>query len=274
MLTLLLLCDLADAKPKKNKTPPPPPVGWHKEEGWKGECYYPPDFGKLGEGERKMARQQALEAMMQQWKGEKDDGVTVEPAVVEEVEIVLLGRPTHIEAISAANRDQCVGVMKGTGSLQAWQGWLGGLPAKLTAGECLQPLSYTLFDYLDLGKGWQRPVPLCKGDKAHIFATVKDKYRISDDGPWINVEGDPSIKAVSADYPCNIEGCFAGMLVGKFTTDAGVETIFPIGADKVFEAPEHGTISWSINDTTWYDNKYFKSATIEDRTAVTIEPAK
>lgn len=274
MLTLLLLVDLADAKPKKPKTPPPPPVGWYKEEGWKGDCYFPPDFDKMPEGDRKMARQQALEAMMTQWKGTREDGVLVEDAIVEEVEIVLLGRPANIEAVSRTNRDQCVAYMKGEAQLPAWTGWLGSLPKKLTAGECMQPLSYTLFDYLDLGTSWQRPVQLCKGDRAHIFATVKDRYRISDDGPWINVEGDKSQKATASEYPCNIEGCYVGMLVGKFTTDQGVETVFPIGAETTFEAPAHGTITWSINDTVWYDNKWFKSATIEDRTAVTIEPAK
>lgn len=272
MLTLLLLVDLAEAKkPKKGAAPPPPPVGWVKEEGWKGECYYPPDFEKLPEGDRKMARQQALEAMKQQWLGQKDDGISFDAGMIDEVETVLLGRPAQIEGIARSNKEQCVSVMKGGGT-DGWNGWLGSLPAKLTAGECMQPLTYQLFDYLDLGKSWQRPITLCKGDKAHIVATTKDRYRVSDDGPWINVEGDTANRATSSDYPCNLEGCFVGTLVGKFTTDSGVETIFPIGAETTFSAPENGTLTWSVNDITWYDNKWFKSATIEDRTGITIEP--
>src|SRR5436853_393130 len=81
-------------------------------------------------------------------------------------------------------------------------------------GECNTPLTYTMFDYLDIGKSWQRAIPLCKGNKAHIVATAKDRYRISDTGAWINVEGDTAQRATQADFPCNIEGCFVGMLVG------------------------------------------------------------
>ena len=162
--------------------------------------------------------------------------------------------------------------MKGVGT-SAWSAWFSGLRSKLLEGECMQPLTYTLFDYLDITRGWQRPVPMCKGDRARIWGTETDKYRISDDGAWITVAGNGE-RATGADYPCNIEGCFVGMLVGKFTTDAGVEVVFPIGTGIEYEAPENGTVTWSINDTTWYDNKYYKSATIEDRTAVTIEPAK
>ncbi len=273
MLSLLLVVSLADAKPKKQKgPPPPPPVGWHREEGWKGDCYFPPAYDSLGEGERKIARQQALEAMKTQWLGTREDGVTFDANLVDEVETVLLGRPANIEAVSRTNLEQCSAVMKG-GDAGGWLSYLSGLPAKLTAGECMQPLTYTVFDYLDIGRSWQRPIGLCKGDKARIIATVKDKYRISDDGGWINVEGNGE-KAIGAEYPCNIEGCSVGMLVGKFVTDSGVETTFPIGGEYTFTAPEHGTISISINDTVWYDNKWFKSATIEDRTAITIEPGQ
>jgi hypothetical protein len=274
MITLLLAISIADAKPKKQKgPPPPPPVGWHREEGWKGDCYYPPNFDGLGEGDRKIARQQALEAMKTQWSGGREEFVSFDANLVEEVEIVLLGRPANIEAVSRSNLELCQAVMKG-GDAGGWQSYLSGLPAKLTAGECMQPLTYTVFDYLDLGRSWQRPIGMCKDDKARIIATAKDKYRISDNGAWINVEGDTSQKATGAEWPCNIEGCYVGMLVGKFTTDSGVETVFPIGTELEFTAPEHGTLSISVNDTIWYDNKWFKSATIEDRTAITIEPAQ
>lgn len=273
MFSLLLYVSLAEAKPKKNKAPPPPPIGWHREEGWKGDCYYPPAYDALGEGERKLARQQSLEAMMAQWTGTREDGVSFDGNLTEEVETVLLGRPTQIEGVSRANLEQCQAVMKG-GDTGGWRSYLSALPAKLTVGECTSPpLTYTVFDYLDLGKSWQLARGVCKGDKVHIIATEKDKYRIDDKGAWINVMGNGE-KAVAAEYPCNIEGCMVGMLVGKFVTDSGVESVFPIGTEYTFAVPEHGTISISVNDTVWYDNKWFKSATIEDRTAITIEPGQ
>ncbi|MFZ5475491.1 MAG: hypothetical protein ACOZNI_01845 [Myxococcota bacterium] len=275
MLPLLALVVTAEAK--KPAAPPPPPVGWWREAGtkktpgWKGDCYFPPNWDKLGEGDRKLERQKALEAMKSQWLGQRDDGVTIDAGAVDELETVLLGRPQLIEAVVGQNRDQCVAFMKG-GDLGAWQSWHASMAPKLSKGECVQPLTYTVFDYLDIGKSWQRPIQVCKGDKVHIWATTKDRYRISDDGDWINVEGIPGTKPTESDWPCNIEGCQIGMLVGKFEPEEGATVIFPIGGDHVFVAPENGTVSYSINDNAWYDNKWFKSATIEDRTAVTIEP--
>ena len=280
MLSLLVLISTAipTAEAKKPKTPPPPPVGWHREpapkggEGWKGDCYFPPAWEALGEGDRKIARQVALEEMKKQWLGAREDGVTMNETIVDEVDTVLLGRPQQIEPISLANLEQCKAVMSAGADSTAWSGWLSSLPAQLTKGECNTPLTYTLFDYLDVGKSWQRPITLCKGNKAKISASAKDRYRITETGQWMTVLGDVTQKATGADWPCNIEGCNVGMLVGKFVTESGVETIFPIGEGTVFTAPEHGTLSYSINDTVWYDNKWFKSATIEDKTAITIEP--
>ena len=48
-----------------------------------------------------------------------------------------------------------------------------------------------MFDYLDIGTGWQRPLKICKGDRIRISGSVKDSYKLSDGGPWISVEGDP-----------------------------------------------------------------------------------
>lgn len=271
MLSVLLFVELAEAK-KKPKVAPPPPLGWHKEEGWKADCWFPADYGKLPEGDRKLARQRALEGMKVQWSGGKDDGITFNEGIVDDVETTLLGRPVLIEAISVKNLEFCTEVMRDGKDAGSWQTWLGTLSTTLTAGECNTPLTYTLFDYLDLGHGWQRPVHICKGNRAKIWATVADRYRMTENGPWITVEGLPE-KALSTDFPCNIEGCTIGMLVGKFVTDSGVETVFPIGAATEFEAPEHGTLYYTINDTVWYDNRWFKSATVEDKTAITIEPA-
>jgi len=268
----MLLVTLAEAK--KVKAPPPPPVdAWGLIEGSKVSCYYPADFDKLPDGDRKLARQVALEQMKVQWSGGKEDGVDFEDGVIDDLETALLGRPVLIEQVARDNLEQCTTFAKG-GAVDAWRSWFTPLAGKLTAGECLRPLTYTLFDYLEIGIGWQRPIQICKGDRAHISATEKDRYRVSDKGPWINVEGDKEQKVTASDMPCNIEGCYLGTLVGKFETDDGVVTIFPVGTDKVFVAPSNGILSWSINDNTWYDNRYFKSATIEDRVAITLEPAQ
>ena len=269
MLSILLLAGFAHAK-KAPKTPPPPIEGWHHEEGWKGDCYYPKNFAALGEGDRRAARADTLAALKSQWDGGRDDGVSFDSNVTDDIQNTLWGRPEKTEAMAKQNLDLCVAAMK-SGDTSNWQAWIGGLNGALNAGECNNPLANTLFDYLDLGVGWQRPVSMCAGDKAHIFGTVQDRYRLSDKGPWMNIEGtkDP---AIGTDWPCNIEGCTVGKLVAKFTGESGVELLFPVGADANFEAPENGTLMFSINDNTWYDNKWFTNGRVDDHAAITIEP--
>lgn len=272
MFSMLLLIQMAEAK--KTKAPPPPPEGWHREEGWSGDCYYPKDMAAMAELDRRTYRTVVFQEMASQWRGNRDDGVSFDPVLLDKLENAILAKPTMIDGIAKGNLQQCEAFRKG-GPISAWESYIQALPGQLTAGDCAMPLTYTKFDYLDIGKGWQFETPLCKGNKAHIIATTSDKYRITDSGPWINADGDPAVRSIAPEYPCNAdEKCFAGMLVGRFVTSAGVEVIFPIGVDGTFTAPENGTLYVSINDYQWYDNRYFKTAAIEDRTSITIEPAQ
>lgn len=280
LAALLVGHDAEARKKKKNKAPPPPPVGWHAdvpvgspEGGWAHECYYPPDFAKLSEFDRRVKRAEVLDEMLAQWRGERDDGVSFDADRVEEVETVLLGRPEQIETIAVKNLELCKASATHGGDTAAWEAWLKALPGRLTAGECLTPFDYTMFDYLDIFTGWQREVPLCEGDKVHIIATSKDQYQVRKDGPWITAAGDPaSPTAGNTDYPCNLEGCLEGMFIARFVTSDGVETILPVGLEMTFTAPENGTLSYRINDPVPDDNKWYKRGTIEDHTAITLEP--
>lgn len=262
---------------KKNAAPPAPPVGWHQEaEGWQFACYFPPDWGAMNEMDRKMARASVLDEMITQWRGEREDGVTFKEDRIEELETTLLGRPTAIEGVATANLKHCMSVSTGKADPSPWKSWHSELPALLTEGECLTPFDYTMFDYLDIGTSWQRVMPICQGDRVRISGTINDKYRVSDDGPWITVAGDPNQPTGGdTDLPCNLEGCFAGMLVVKFASEDGVETILPVhDGQLIFEAPEHGEISYRINDGTYYDNTWFTNGGIVDHTAIEISPTK
>ena len=109
--SLLPLLMFTACGPKKEVAPAPPPVGWHAEEGWKGQCYFPPDFDELestgGISARKMARQKALEEQLTQWRGQRQDGVEFVSSLADDVETVLLGRPEQIEAVSRKNLELC-----------------------------------------------------------------------------------------------------------------------------------------------------------------------
>jgi hypothetical protein len=259
----------ADAK-KKKKRKGPPPTGWQEVNEGQPQCYYTPDWLSLNEIDRRMKRSEAMDEVLNQWRGQRDDGVAMKEQVIDDVETVLLGRPEKIEAFVADNLVQCE-----AGNVGAWTTWTKGLKASLTVGECNHPLDYTMFDYLDIGTGWQRPLKICKGDRIKISGTVNDQYRTSDSSPWITVVGDPAQPTSGGDEPCNIEGCMAGMLVMKFVGKAtGFETIVPVGVSAVFSAPEDGEISYRINDTSFYDNIWHTSGSVIDHTAIEVSPAK
>lgn len=245
-----------------------PIVGWHQEEGWRGACLYPPAFEPLGPGDRKLARQDVLKSMMSQWRGDRDDGVRFDADQVEKLETVLLGTPDLIEAVSLDNLARCKEAMS-SGEMGLWSRWLRDAPARLTEGHCrTAPLDYQLFDYLDIGIGWQIPAGVCKGDRVQINASTQDEYRIEDKGKWINADGDRDRPSHGLNVPCNFQGCFAGMVIGRFTADSGAVEIFPIGTGTVFEAREHGRIDVQINDDTWFDNEYRVVGTIGHHTAI------
>ncbi|MED5370157.1 MAG: hypothetical protein VX899_04000 [Myxococcota bacterium] len=271
----MLLFSLFVACGDKNTEPAPPPVGWHAEEGWKGQCYFPPDFEQVqsteGTSARRLARQEALEQMKSQWSGAREDGISFPPNYVEDVETTLLGRPDSIEAVAQKNLEHCKQVMGVGAAADAWKSWLGQLPEQLTAGECLNPLTATMFDYLDIGAGWQFSVNVCAGDAIRIEGTTQDKYRISEQGDWMTVEG--LGESPADDAPCKLEGCAAGMLIGRFVSEDGAEELFPIGSETVYTPIAHGRVMVAINDATYYDNVYFQSGSITDHAGITISPA-
>lgn len=258
-----------------NKSPKEvaPIEGWHQEEGWTGACWYPKNFDELGPGDSRVHRQETLEAMMSQWTGGRDDGISFDEITTTNVETILLGEPEKIEMLAVGNLEQCQRAMAGGGQGE-WKDWLVRTANQMTDGQCQhRPMRYTLFDYLNIGSSWHIPVGVCEGDHIRIKATVNDLYRISEDGPWINTEGDPSQPSVGADWPCNIEGCYAGQLIMRFVGDSsGIETIMPVGVQKEWIVPEHGQIDIMINDTTYYDNVYKIEGGIEHHTAIEYSP--
>jgi hypothetical protein len=262
------LMDTADAK-RKRRRKGPPPAGWNPMDEGRPDCYQPPAWAELQETDRRIKRAEVLDEILAQWRGTRDDGVSFGDVVVERVETTLLGRPDRIEEVAAKNAALCE-----AGDTSGWKAWAKALPKTLTVGECNTPLDYTMFDYLDIEAAWQRPLQICKGNRVVMKGSATDKYRIQDDGPWITVSGDSSQPTVGSDWPCNMEGCTAGVLMGRFVGESGTESIFVIGAQTNFTAPEHGEISYRINDKVFYDNAWFQSGGLVDHTAIEVSPAK
>ena len=152
LLVIALAPHDASAKKKKSAEPVAPKLGWVQEEGWKNACYYPPDWASLDEMDRRSSRAKVLGELEKQWSGARSDGVSFTPETIEDADTTLLGRPEQIESIAAQNLTLCQGVATGQATADQWQSWLRALPGKLTAGECMLPLDYTMFDYLEIGR--------------------------------------------------------------------------------------------------------------------------
>lgn len=268
----LVVFSCAAKKPKKDVEPPRPTVGWYQQAGWPAACYFPPAFGELGVGDRRMARDNARDALMEQWKGARGDFL-LDATLVENLETVMLGSPEKVEVAAIENYDECSKAWT-SGDTTAWKAWAEALPSRLLKGVCRRPLDDTLFYYLDVGAGWQFAASVCDDDRVEISATSADYYRVDDKGPWVNAEGDTSKPATGSEYPCNTEGCYAGTLLLRFRGESGAVIIKPLGLHMIFDPPEHGTIDIAINDTTYFNNIFKTESNIQHRTGVTYEPVK
>lgn len=273
LLVALLLPGVADAKRKKknlDQADAGPKIGWVKVGENGGSCYYPPDFGSMATGPKRMAWQETRNEMISQWRGERNDGVAFDDRHIETLETVLLGTPDRVEQVARENVAQCEKAMSG-GSVDAWAQWLKAAPGKLTAGDCpTPPMEVTAFDYLNILTDWHVPIAVCKGDKVLVSATEADQFRLSKDGPWINAEGDPNGE-VGENLPCTQSACRPGMLIMRFRSSEGMDQIFPVGLSYEFVAPAHGTITIMINDDQLTDNEWRLRRGVGDHTAITID---
>ena len=276
LLVLLLLPGAADAKRKKKKKKKNqdagPKIGWVKVGEGGGECYYPPDFSALATGPKRMEWQNTRNAMLGQWRGERGDGVSFDPKAIELVENVLLGIPERIEGIAKDNAEQCEKAFSG-GGLDAWAKWVKASPTRLTASDCPSPpMDYTMFDYLSVNNDWHIPVDVCKGDKVRILGSPQDMYRLTEDGPYMNVAGDASVEA--SGLPCTMSECLPGMLIMRFRSREGIDQVLPVGTETEFIAPAHGTITVMINDANLSDNDWRTRRGVRDHASITYEPAE
>lgn len=255
--------------PKAPPEPAAPRVGWIQEEGWAGECWFPPNYEEIAGGARRIKRSEGITALMAQWRGERSASVQFDTDVVHAIETTLLGHPDRVEWIAAENAAQCEEAMRRGGRLDDWTTWIESVNGRAREGLCpYRPLDYTLFDYLSIESGWQISRRVCKDDEFDVIASSTDFYKISDDGDWISAEGDTTQSALGTDLPCNLEGCYRGQVIMRYTGDDGHIVVIPVGHGARFTAPNHGTIEVRINDDSLNDNTWKVESGLQHHTSI------
>ena len=255
-----------------------PIVGWHQEETWTLACFHPPQYDTMLEMERRDSWQGSMDAMLQQWGGQRGDGISVDENTLDQIDFQFSAYPKKVEQVSQENLEKCRQVATGQLPKDDWHTWIKGLPSQLTAGECRTHFLDTVMDTdFSIVSNFDNSFPVCEGDKLRIFGSTSDQFRISPDGEWISIAGDQNNSSLGKEnYPCNIEGCFDGMLILRFTDTDDRVTIHPVGAEFHFKAPRDGYVSYGINEPEdmLYDNQWYQSGGLIDHTAVTLSPVE
>jgi len=277
LLTLLVLLSLGlmaapafakkKGKKKKKGEEEPPPTG----ELFVGNmpCYAPPDFGAMSEGKRRMERQNGFQVVNKLVTGQavgKDGAPLADYKIPDDdydyFERAFLGRPQLLDDWLATNYEKCSAVGNKKMKQADYFAYLRQIGRELEANECYRPLDYEWHDFLDIGQSWQRRVHTCKGDKVLIEGTNAEngQYTIADtgkmkDNTFITAEGDPNTpEAGDAGLVPELP---LGALVLRFQAeDDSYTKYYKIGFALEFQAPDHGFLSFAINDTTYYDNKF------------------
>jgi hypothetical protein len=277
---VLLVVPLVAACPKKTIEPEAPPLGWVTRGSL--QCYAPPDFAaETNELRRKQLRSDTWSQLHAGFSGQVEGAQQMESERIDALELVLLGYPDRIEPFSRQTFERCSEVGKG-GDAEAFATWLHKSAKRLSAGDCNRPLVYEVHDNIKIESGWHQRYHMCEGDKITIeVGSGAFLYTVYDTGEfernvYHGILGD-MVNPVTPGAPC--QDCRAGELLMRFEADSGGDEIFPfmpLPPDTDFdvlyaehedsghkfaieyEAPEHGYISFRINDDTYYDNLFFE----------------
>lgn len=266
LLALALVAPAAFAKPKKKKKKKgqeeeaPPPVGEVMIGDWK--CYGPPDFANMNLTQTRMARSDALVYLQEFTTGKVMEGFKLEGESLSFFETAFLGRPALLDDWLQTNFDLCEAVGKGKKKPSEYLEYLSSIGRELEAGECYKPLDYEYHNFLDVQAEWQFRIHICAGNPILVEATGEEngQYTLTDTGnmnknTFVTADGDPNMPEAGELGP--VPELPHGALIMRFQAEDGSYTKYvTVGLSVEWTAPDHGYISFTINDLTYFDNKF------------------
>ena len=301
LIALALVASPALAKKKKKKKrkkgeEPAAQVGPVKIGDW--ECYAPPDFASLNATKRSEARQAGYEYVEKLVTGKQREDFKIESLdALTYFETAFLGRPQLLDTWLDENFKRCKAVGEGKSSADDYLDYLAGIGRKLESDQCYKPLTYEYHNFMEISAGWQFRLHVCKGDKLLIESTGEDngKYTVTDQGKakkntYVTADGRIVLAGMVAER--NADTSTVGTLLQAEAGETGLVADQPLGAllmrfesedesytkyqmiglSSQYEAPDHGYISFAINDTTYYDNKFHDVRGAIDYLGIDIYP--
>jgi len=265
-------------KRKKKGAEEPPPVGEVVIGKW--TCYSPPDFAGLSAGKRRAARGEALEYLQRLVTGKIVEGFAIQgDEDLIYFETAFLGRPSLIDTWMAENYARCHDVGKGKTKPSAYLSYISKIGRQLEAGQCYKPLDYEYHNYMDIQTGWQFRIHVCSGDKILVETTGEEngKYTLEDVGSvkknkYITSVGDAEVPEAGdlglvAEHP-------QGAVILRFEAEDGSYTKYETtGHSLKWQAPQHGFISFAVNDTTYFNNAFHDGRSGIDFLGLDIYPS-
>jgi len=267
---------LKKKKKKRKGQVEAPPVGRVVIGDW--TCYGPPDFANMNNSGRRQARSQSLDYLAELVNGQLQEGFLLEGDPLLLFETAFLGRPQLLDTWLSVNFEQCKLVAAGKVNPADYSSWMGSQARELEEGECYKPLTYELHDYIDIQTGWQLRLHICKGDSILVETTGEEngQFTLEDTGKpkknkYITAAGDPD--RPEAGQTGAVTDMPAGALIMRFEAeDESMTKYVLVGHSIKFEADQHGYVSFSINDTTYFDNKFRTDRGAKDYLSLDIYP--
>jgi len=252
-------------------------TGWNEVNGHL--CYRPPDF-EVAEGRsaRRLLRANAMSEASKRWRGEKDSSFSLSPDTIDGLENALLSQPEFIETTLQQELTSCLAWARAEITLDTHRRWYRTHLTQLNQALCFVDPFELITQYIEVDQHWQAEIPMCQNQVIHIKA-LKGQYTVEakdtdEHTTWIGAEGLQDQPANGLELPCSLEGCFRGQVVGRFVDRDGSALVFPVGLETYFQAPNHGTVTFGINDDTLYDNRFRTVDRVMDFLAVEIRPAR
>lgn len=277
LLAVLLLAGACAKAPIETEVVPveAAPVGFVKI----GDqtCYAPVDMAGMARSEAQKTRMALQQEAMERWTGEYDETFRLSSKLVSRLENQMMTAPGDVQGILDEDFRLCEVWARGALSQANYEKELNHYIDGLSKDRCEPKMLANVGGQLQVSVDWQIPVDLCAGQRVHIKSS-RGLYVIQPPKPGeaplhMDATGHSADDRFDAFSLCTETGCLPGMLIGRFESWEGETHYFPVGLERIFEAPAHGQIQFQINDTDLLDNEFAVIDMVEEFLRIDVQSA-